>query len=335
MTATGRRSLAAVLAILAVLLQALAAAPAAAQAPKPSPGTETETPLLGDVLAATGKQYLQAKAALDKSRKNQLELAVRLEQAEQRLEALTPQVARFAAETYRTGRLTPTVALLNSRDPDAFLSRAVALEQMNEVNDQRMRQLEEAREQAASAKLAMDAEVARAAQAQAAMARQKTEAEKALALVGGMKLTGGFVVAESPVARPAPRTPDGGWPNESCSKDDPTTGGCLTPRTLHAYNEVKRAGFDRFVGCFRSGGPYEHPKGRACDWSLRSSGFVTAATRDQKLYGNNLAAFLIRNADRLGILYVIWYRQIWFPATGWRSYNGASDHTDHVHMSLL
>ena len=66
-----------------------------------------------------------------------------------------------------------------------------------------------------------------------------------------------------------------------------------------------------------------------------SSGFATAANRDQKMYGNNLAAFLIRNADRLGILYVIWYRQIWFPATGWKSYSGASDHTDHVHMSML
>ena len=34
-------------------------------------------------------------------------------------------------------------------------------------------------------------------------------------------------------------------------------------------------------------------------------------------------AFLVRNADRLGVLYVIWNRQIWFPATGWKSYRGA------------
>ena len=39
-----------------------------------------------------------------------------------------------------------------------------------------------------------------------------------------------------------------------------------------------------------------------------------------KNYGNNLMAFLVRNADRLGVLYVIWFRQIWFPATGWKSY---------------
>jgi hypothetical protein len=46
-------------------------------------------------------------------------------------------------------------------------------------------------------------------------------------------------------------------------------------------------------------------------------------------------AFLVRNADRLGVLYVIWNRQIWFPATGWKSYRGASAHTDHVHVSML
>jgi hypothetical protein len=46
-------------------------------------------------------------------------------------------------------------------------------------------------------------------------------------------------------------------------------------------------------------------------------------------------AFLVRNADRLGVLYVIWFRQIWLPATGWKAYHGASAHTDHVHVSML
>jgi hypothetical protein len=48
-----------------------------------------------------------------------------------------------------------------------------------------------------------------------------------------------------------------------------------------------------------------------------------------------LMAFLVRNADRLGIYYVIWYAQIWFPATGWHAYHGVSNHKDHVHVSLL
>jgi len=62
--------------------------------------------------------------------------------------------------------------------------------------------------------------------------------------------------------------------------------------------------------------------------------------REARRYGNDLAAFFVRNADRLGVLYVIWYRQIWLPANGWRSYGGSygdpsSDHTNHVHLSVL
>jgi len=54
-----------------------------------------------------------------------------------------------------------------------------------------------------------------------------------------------------------------------------------------------------------------------------------------KNYGNDLMAFLVRNADRLGILYVIWFAQVWFPATGWSTYHGPSSHKDHVHVSML
>ena len=109
------------------------------------------------------------------------------------------------------------------------------------------------------------------------MAKQKEAAEKALALVGGKSLTGGFVTATSPKASPAPRNSDGGFSPEGCNTPDPTTGGCITPRTLHMYKEVKKAGFNRFVGCHRNGGPFEHPKGRACDWSLQKSGFAVVA----------------------------------------------------------
>ena len=68
---------------------------------------------------------------------------------------------------------------------------------------------------------------------------------------------------------------------------------------------------------------------------LAKSGFSPWHNQDTREYGNNLMAFLVRNADRLGILYVIWNKMIWQPATGWKSYHGPSDHTDHVHVSML
>jgi hypothetical protein len=300
------------------------------------PVEEDAPPLLRDLLDTVGRDYQKAKAAAHESKKRQLQLDLEVQTAQARLDELTPQVGQLAAESYRSRELGAAAALLNSSGPDSFLARAVRLNEMNIVNDRKLRQLNAALADLNRAKKALDAEVRQEQKQLAIMARQKDKAEKALALVGGRGVTaGGLVAARSPIARPAPRGANGTFRSESCSQDDPSSSGCVTPRTLHAYKEVRRAGFDRLAGCYRSGGPFEHPKGRACDWSLRHNGFGAAANRDQRLYGNNLAAFLIRNADRLGVLYVIWYAAIWFPATGWRSYSGASDHRDHVHMSIM
>jgi hypothetical protein len=336
MTAPLRRWLSPALALITCALVVAPLAARAQAAPSaPAAPAESDTPLLSDLLEETGRRYLDAKAAVDASKKRQGILATEIKKAQARIDDLTPQVAEIAARSYRTGKLSPVSALLNSASPESFLERAAALDEMNAVNDQKLQELNVARDVAQRAKALADAEVKEQEKQQTVMAKQKKDAERALDLVGGKGLTNGFVNATSPVAKPAPRTATGGWPRESANKNDPTTSGYITPRTLHLYNEVKRAGFNRFVGCYRSGGPYEHPKGRACDWSLLKSGFAPARTSDQRLYGNNLAAFLVRNAEQLGILYVIWYKQIWFPATGWKSYHGDSDHTDHVHVSLL
>ncbi|GAB2924481.1 hypothetical protein GCM10027280_09500 [Micromonospora polyrhachis] len=47
----------------------------------------------------------------------------------------------------------------------------------------------------------------------------------------------------------------------------------------------------------------------------------------------------MRNANTLGVLYVIWHRQVWTSAAGWYYYSGAgddpsSDNTNHVHDSV-
>ncbi|MBF9127594.1 hypothetical protein I0C86_01070 [Plantactinospora sp. S1510] len=338
MRAPLRRSLAPALALLtaAALIVVPSVASAAPAAPKPAgPKEDVDSPILGDVLATTGKRYAEAKAAVKKSKQRQAQLAEDLKRAEAKLAALTPEASKIAAESYRSGKLSAVTMLLNSASSDSFIDRAAALDELNLFNNQKLRALNQAREQVSQTKAAVDAEVEKQAAQEQIIKKQQKEAEKALALVGGRSRPDrGLVDAKSPVARPGPGMADG-FPGESCSKPDPTTNGCVTPRTLHAYNEVRRAGFKRFVGCHRDGGPFEHPKGRACDWSLKNSGFSRAANDDQMKYGNDLTAFLVRNADRLGILYVIWYKEIWFPATGWKSYSGPSDHTDHVHMSML
>jgi peptidoglycan DL-endopeptidase CwlO len=338
MTASPRRWLILALApLVAVSMMLVSPAPATA-----APGGSSDTaddgednPLLNELLDSTGRRFLTAKAAVAKSTKTQLALTVQVRTAEAKRDSLLPQVGKVAGQQYRTGAISTASFLLNAKGADNFLDRAISLEEISALNDGKLHELNEAIAEVSRTKARLDQEV-KAQQANlATMRKQKEAAENALAKVGGKSLTGGFVLAESPIAAPAPRNSDGGFSPEGCNVEDPTTGGCITARTFHMYKQVKKAGFNRFVGCHRSGGPFEHPKGRACDWSLQKSGFAAWHNRDTREYGNNLMAFLVRNADRLGVLYVIWNRQIWFPATGWKSYRGASAHTDHVHVSML
>jgi peptidoglycan DL-endopeptidase CwlO len=338
-----RTPAAALVAAVTLLLSGIALPPGTAGAapkPAPTPGAEGGTPTLRDVIERTSRAYVEARAAARESGKKQLTLRIELQRQETLKASLTPQVAEIARQAYRMGRVGPALTLLNAGDSDDFLARATLLDQMATLDSQRLAALNAAIERAAQAKTLIDIEVKKQKAHEANMAKQKAEAEKALAQAGG-KSTGGYVAATSPVARQSPRGRDGSWPSQSCNQPDPTTGGCVTPRLLFALKETQRLGFKRFVSCYRGGGPYEHPKGRACDFSAFRSGFGSGdAQGGDRRYGNDLAAFFVRNADKLGVLYVIWYRQIWLPATGWRSYSGAygdpsSDHTNHVHLSVL
>jgi hypothetical protein len=321
----------------ATLLPATAAI--AAPSPAPTPGPETGNETVAEVIERTSRAYVEARAAARASVARQATLKVQLAGQEKRKNDLIPQVGEVARQSYRVGRIGPALMLLNSADANDFLGRATTLEELATYDSQKLAQLNDAIEQAALAKKLIDVEVNKQKAQEAIMAKQKADAERALILVGG-RSTGGLVAAVSPVARQSPRGKDGSWPPQSCTVDDPTTNGCITPRMLFALRETQRLGFTRFVSCYRPGGPYEHPKGRACDFSATRYGFGGDATGSDKRYGNDLAAFFVRNADRLGVLYVIWYRQIWLPATGWKSYSGAygypsSDHTNHVHLSVL
>jgi peptidoglycan DL-endopeptidase CwlO len=287
-------------------------------------------------LDAASKGFIDAKAALEKSTKRQKQLAELVKTLDTDVAEKTQLLSELASRAYRTGRLGPVSALLSSGSEN-FVDRAAALDAVAANEDRALRSLQESREQQTRAKAAIDAEVAEEKKQVEVMAKRKQQAERALAAVSAGP-SGGFSGGNSSSAQPAPRNPDGSWPNESCSQNDPTTSGCITPRTLHALRQAQAAGFKRFVSCFRSGGSGEHPKGRACDFAAQPNGFGGTATGGDRTYGNNLANYYVNNASRLGVLYVIWFRQIWLPSSGWRAYNGggdpSSDHTNHVHLSM-
>lgn len=306
-------------------------------APLTEPDPEGGSKTLRDQLDAAARGYIDAKARYDFSVQTQATLTERMRTTELRLSLLRAQVGAVAAASYRSGRLSVVSALLNSGSPDEFLDRAMKVEVLALQEDAQLAELRRVQRELAQQRDRLSAEVTVQTQQLAEMDKKKRDAERALASVGG-RPTGGFVAGNSPAAKPAPRNADGSWPRESCTVDDPTTTGCLTPRTYHSYQQTKAAGFTRYVSCWRSSGDGEHPKGRACDWAAAAGGFGGTATGGDKTYGDRLAAWYVQNASRLGVMYVIWFRQIWMPGTGWRSYNGGSTpsgaHTNHVHLSV-
>ncbi|WP_027660008.1 coiled-coil domain-containing protein [Salinispora fenicalii] len=318
----------AVVVAVAVLLSAVPA-----QAEPGEGGSEK----LRKALTAAAKAHIDATAKLKNSKRRQEELTTELKTVEAELTGLTVQVGEVAAQSYRLGRLTPMATLLESASPDEFLNRAMNLDVMAQRDGRKVRELTEVREAAKNAKIAIDSEVREQEKQLDILAKNKKKAEVALAAVssgGGSGFGGGSASAAS-----APRSSDGSWPSESCSVNDPTTSGCISPRTLHMLKQSQADGFKRYVSCYRSGGGGEHPKGKACDFAAASSGFKNvSATGGDKAYGDQLATYLKNNAGRLGVMYVIWYRQIWMPNTGWRAYSGggspAADHTNHVHVSM-
>jgi hypothetical protein len=96
------------------------------------------------------------------------------------------------------------------------------------------------------------------------------------------------------------------------------------------------------LGIVRScsvGGLSEHKEGRAWDWGLNARNAADAKT------ARNAIDWLTETVDgepaararQLGIMYMIWDREIWraySPSSGWQPYSGASPHTDHIHMSF-
>ena len=88
------------------------------------------------------------------------------------------------------------------------------------------------------------------------------------------------------------------------------------------------------------GGRSEHKEGRALDFAFDANDSSQAAQASTVLNwllatdaAGNRHAFL----RRLGIMYVIWNRQIfraYNPDAGWQRYTGANPHTDHIHFSF-
>lgn len=325
--------------------------------------TEGTVPELRQQLSETQVAYLNAKGALDASVARQAELAVALEQIEAQVQVETMQLGKVARVAYVSAGHTGLTGLMSADTTEDFLTGLGLIDALATRETNLIRRLQASRAAADRARADIERELATQNELLAVMEERKGQAELALCQVigGNCEDTAGYQDQRGYVVDLPPegsrRRADGTWPPEYIPRDRSgypavqertVTGnswatGYITPRTAHALRQAEAAGFDRFVACFRAvedGG--QHPRGRACDFAVRSDGQYggSDATGDARAYGDALAAFLVYNADRLGVLYVIWYRQIWTASTGrWRSYSGCCDasskHTNHVHLSVI
>jgi hypothetical protein len=78
-----------------------------------------------------------------------------------------------------------------------------------------------------------------------------------------------------------------------------------------------------------SSGLSMHATGRAMDIFIDTVGGSADNTK-----GDRVAEFLIRNAEAIGVQFIIWDRSKWKPGQDATPYGGVHSHNDHLHVEL-
>ncbi|MFC4337501.1 coiled-coil domain-containing protein [Salininema proteolyticum] len=321
------KTAAAIFAALAMAFALTSSAPAAAQ--------EEEIEEVKSELADAADKVAEAEQALEEAEEKAKQLEKDIAETEEGLEGMEEELSDFAFQMHVEGELSNTSAILASGDPDSALD---ALSYTSFLGEQRAGLLNEAETLLTDLKNQKEAHADQIEKAEKALKK----AEKARGELKDTLEQLEYEAAAGPTGTGNAGAPSGTGTSgpESCSEADPTTSGCLTPRTLNVYNQSVDAGFTRYTACYRPEEGSDHGTGQACDFSADENTFQNyPATGSDKEYGDNLAAWYVNYYDVLSVKYVIWYKQFWSPSTGWQAYNGGTgaantDHTNHVHVSV-
>jgi hypothetical protein len=131
-----------------------------------------------------------------------------------------------------------------------------------------------------------------------------------------------------------------GRPDGASGTKSPIVGNTMTAR-MRTLMQVIDSKFGPFptIGCYRAGDPQDHGSGQACDFMESTAGKMPSASAQR--HGDQVAQFVIDNAAKYGVKYVIWKQRIWDTRTsgGWRQMEDrgsiTQNHYDHVHVSVL
>ncbi|MFD6097625.1 coiled-coil domain-containing protein [Nocardiopsis flavescens] len=238
----------------------------------------------------------------------------RAEDTAEEAQASKEQVRALAYASYTGNGIDPAMSLFVDADPDQIIDRAVAIDYLATSNQDKIAELEQALERDEKAQEAAQTTLAEAEADLESLEERRGEVQEMIA--------------------DHPNQPMGGQYN-------------ITPRTeqmrelvIEEFGEGRDVGG---VGCYRAVGGWvvgEHPKGRACDFMVDGNGQMPG--QEQIDRGWAIAEWGRENADRLGIMYIIYRQQIWDVRrgdTGWRAMADrgsiTENHFDHVHISMF
>ncbi|MBV2364764.1 coiled-coil domain-containing protein [Streptomonospora nanhaiensis] len=258
--------------------------------------------------------YHDAKDDVEEARR-------RLKEVEDELALNREEVAVLAAGQYMGSGLDPGIEVALSSDPQDMLDDAAMANRVTVSHGERVASLSDLRAEREEAAEKADAKLE---EAEELVEDLESQREEVLAKIERYEEE---QVPETPGTGSVPESAIGpGWDG-------------ATPRMAAIRDDiVSNFGAPYPVGCLRPGDPGEHGSGRACDFMMSAGG--AAPSEANRQLGQQIAEYAQANADRLGVMYIIWEQRIWHsanPGAGWEMMNDrgsiTANHYDHVHIS--
>ncbi|SNT29136.1 hypothetical protein SAMN05443665_102276 [Actinomadura meyerae] len=273
------------------------------------------------------KEYRGELVSLEEAKKAAERAGTDAERTGREYDAARVAVARIASTTYMTGRLD-VIPMVSSAEPGAAVRDAAVIEHITRNNGRRIAELETLSTKAAQSREAAQKKLAAVKKEIEDLEGQRARVKKLLAKYKPE-------VTKAPVSGGGAGRPDGVSGTKS-----PIVGNSMTSRMRTVLLELDgKFGPFPTIGCSRPGDPQDHGSGTACDFMESTGGKMPSASA--QAHGDSVAQYVIDNASRLGIKYVIWKQRIYDMRSsgGWRAMEDrgsiTQNHFDHVHVSVL
>ncbi|OLT28737.1 hypothetical protein BJF79_41430 [Actinomadura sp. CNU-125] len=278
------------------------------------------------------KEYRGELISLEDAEKAAKKARAAADKASGDYDAARASVATIASTSYMTGRYE-SIPIVTGGDPQAALRAASGLEHISRNNGRRVQNLEALDAKAEQAREKAEAKLEKVEKEIEDLESQRERVKKLLAKYKPETPT--TSVGSGSGSGSGNAQPDGASGTKS-----PITGNSMTARMRTVLQEVdSKFGPFPAIGCMRPGDPQDHGSGNACDFMESTGGQMPSASASA--HGDQVAQYVIDNADRLGIKYVIWKQRIYDMRSsgGWSQMEDrgsvTQNHYDHVHVSVL